>query len=343
MIATGNPFDVALPIAAAPMAGGPSATSLVEAVSRAGGFGFLAGGYKPPETIAAQIAEVRSSGRSFGVNLFVPSTSRITAAVFRQYAEAIASEGVPFGLDLATATPVSDDDRWHDKIDLLLADPVPVVSFTFGFPDPVVVANLQHAGTKVFLTVTSTAEAVEADARGVDGLVVQSSDAGGHSGTATPEIAPTPLGIVDLVSEIRHATALPLIAAGALASAERVREVIAAGANAAMIGTALLRTDESGATQMYKDALGDPSRERTVVTRAFTGRPARALRNTFTDRYSDLAPLGYPEVNHLTRPLRAAAAAAGDAEFVSLWAGTGYRQASTGPAGGVIVGLARLL
>ncbi|HVX42799.1 MAG TPA: nitronate monooxygenase, partial [Mycobacteriales bacterium] len=127
------------------------------------------------------------------------------------------------------------------------------------------------------------------------------------------------------------------------ATAEHVRDILAVGASAAMVGTALLRTDESGARPVHQNALIDPERTATVVTRAYTGRPARGLRTTFTDRYSGPAPVGYPEIHHLTRDLRSAAATAGAADAVHLWAGTGHRQAATGPARDVVAGLAALL
>jgi nitronate monooxygenase len=147
----------------------------------------------------------------------------------------------------------------------------------------------------------------------------------------------------ELLTRIRAATPLPLIGAGGLATAAQVRDAVAAGAVAVLAGTALLRTDESGASRTHKDALADPQFTDTVVTRAFTGRPARSLRNRFADRYSATGPAGYPAVHHLTRGLRQAAAAAGDPHGLHLWAGTGFRSATTGPARAVIDRLASLL
>jgi NAD(P)H-dependent flavin oxidoreductase YrpB (nitropropane dioxygenase family) len=218
-----------------------------------------------------------------------------------------------------------------------------VVSFTFGCPDVAVVRELHRSGCQVLITVTTQAEAVAAEAAGADQLVVQSAEAGAHSATANPAQLPEMLPIAQLLQQIRAVSGLPLVAAGGISTAIQVRDALAAGAAAALVGTALLRTEESGASQIHKDALADPARTSTVVTRAFTGRPARALRNRFTDRYSAIAPVGYPEIHHLTRPLRAAAAAAGDPELVHLWAGTGFRHARTGPAAAVIDELARAL
>ena len=127
---------------------------------------------------------------------------------------------------------------------------------------------------------------------------------------------------------------------GGLSRPAEVTAALHGGADAVMVGTALLRSDESGASAVHKAALADPGRGPTVLTRAFTGRPARGLVNAFTRRYSELAPVGYPAIHHLTSGLRKAAAAAGNPELVHLWAGTGYRNAATGPAGTILTHLA---
>ncbi|MGH9093263.1 MAG: NAD(P)H-dependent flavin oxidoreductase, partial [Acidimicrobiales bacterium] len=143
-----------------------------------------------------------------------------------------------------------------------------------------------------------------------------------------------------LVEAVRADTGLPVVAAGGVATRDHVAAALGAGAMAVMVGTALLLSDESGASPAYRGALAGPSRGGTVVTRAFTGRPARGLPNAFTRQFGATAPLGYPAVHHLTRGLRRAAAAAGDPEHVNLWAGTGYRGARRGPAATILAGLA---
>lgn len=326
----------ASPIVGAPMGGGATTPALVRAVTTAGGFGFLAAGYKTPETVATELADLRATGTPCGVNLFVPGPPQIDETEFRRYARQIAPEGEPYGLDLAGAPLVHDDDHWADKIDLLVRHPVPVVSFTFGLPDPATLAALHRAGSQVLVTVTSPAEALAARDLGVDGLIAQGTEAGGHSGTHTPHRPAPPASTRHLVRDLAAATGLPVVAAGGVAGPTDVRDLLAAGATAVAVGTLLLRTDESGASRTHRDALADPARTGTVLTRAFTGRPARGLRNAFIDRYEPVAPLGYPELHHLTRGLRAAAAAAGHPDRVHLWAGTGYRHAATGPAAAVI-------
>ncbi|WP_406292756.1 nitronate monooxygenase [Embleya sp. NBC_00888] len=328
------------PVLAAPMAGGPSTPALVVAAARANGLGFLAGGYKTADALAEQIAEVRRHDIVFGVNLFAPNPVPVDPEDFRRYAAAIAPEARVYEIDVRAAGIVEDDDHWSDKIDMLLSAPVPVVSFTFAVPHAAVIASLRAAGTLVVQTVTSPAEARLAADAGADVLAVQASAAGGHSGTLTPEHVPAPVPLTDLLGRVREAVSLPLVAAGGLATPADVAEALRAGAEAVMVGTVLLRADEAGTSLPHKAALTDPQRRGTVMTRAFTGRPARTLANRFTDRYSGLAPSGYPALHHLTRPMRQAAAAAGDPERINLWAGTGYRRATAQPAAEILRRLA---
>jgi nitronate monooxygenase len=325
-------LKTALPVWAAPMAGGPSTPALVRAAARAGGLGFLAGGYKSPLALADQIIEVHDSGAAFGVNIFAPNPLPITADNYRTYARALQKEADRYDLPLPAELPAEDDDAFSKKIDLLLTAPVPLVSFTFGLPDPDTVRALQDTDTLVAQTITTRTEALAAANTGVDLLIVQAPAAGGHSATLTPDRPLTPISLPDLVSDVRHATNLPVIATGGITTAADTAAALKAGAHAAMVGTALLRTHESGASPAHKAALADPAFTTTVVTRAFTGRPARALRNHFTDHYEPTAPLGYPALHHLTSALRKAATTANDTRLIHLWAGTGYRQARMEPA-----------
>lgn len=189
-------------------------------------------------------------------------------------------------------------------------------------------------------TVTSPTEAAAARAAGVDALVVQGTAAGGHSGTFTPAHPPAPVPLDDLVRRIVASEGLPVIAAGGIATPHDAAAALHAGAQAVAAGTALLAADESGASTTHRAALADPARTETVITRAFSGRPARALRNRFIDRYESIAPLGYPAVHYLTSPLRKAAAAAGAPELVNLWAGTGFRQARHASTAEILTALA---
>lgn len=347
------------PVIAAPMAGGTSTPAFVEAVHRAGGLGFLAAGYKTVAAMQAEIRTIRESGARFGMNLFVPDPAQLppSAAVLAEledYRLQLRTDARRYGVlhydDGLPQLRLGDDDEWQGKIDALLSDPVELVSFAFGLPGPDVVRALQRAGSAVLATVTTAAEAVQAAGQGVDALVVQHSSAGGHSAAflPAPEAHVAPPGgsqlalpggtTAELLAEVRSAVGLPLVAAGGIMDAAGLDAVLRAGAVAAQLGTAFLRTDQSGAKQLHKDALADPHFTRTRLTRAFTGRQARALENEFVRDHPG-APEAYPAVHHLTAPLRAAAAAAGDAERLNLWAGTGWQKAQAGPVAGVVHGL----
>jgi len=277
------------------MAGGPSCPALVIAAARAGALGFLAAGYKSPEAMLAEIAAVRAgTGASFGVNLFLPGAPYGSPVELARYVTSV-------GADPGNAT--WDDDHYEGKVAALLADPPPVVSFTFGCPAAEVIAAFRDAGTVVGVTVTSPAEALIAAAAGA-GAVCE----------------------------------VPVIAAGGIMTAAQVRAALAAGAAAVQCGTAFLRCAESGAHPLHKAALIDPAYTETVLTRAFSGRPARGLLNQFIRDHPG-APAAYPEINNATRPLRAAAAASGDTDRMSLWAGQGFRSALDGSAGEIVARL----
>ncbi|WP_082900003.1 nitronate monooxygenase [Rhodococcus phenolicus] len=329
-----------LPIVAAPMAGGSSTVALAHAVAAAGGFPFLAGGYKTPELLAAEIDEVRTLTAEFGVNLFVPSKDPVDEAAFAAYAKELRAEAGQYGLEL-DPSPVTDNDSWDEKLALLTENPVPVVSLTFGLPHPADIAALQKTGTRVLATVTTTDEARLAREAGVNGLVVQGASAGGHSATFDPARTPVAVETDTLVRQVLETVHLPVIAAGGIDGPDAVRRMLDAGAQAVAVGTLLLRTDEAGTSPTHKQALADPAFTETVLTRVFTGRPARALRNGFIARHHRSDLNAYPAVHHLTRALRQAAGRAGDSDRLHLWAGTGWRNATTGSAADVVLHLAK--
>lgn len=338
---THPPFD--LPIIAAPMAGGVSTPALVAAAASAGGFGYLAAGYLTAPALAERIEATRElTGAPFGVNLFVPEPVDPSPAL-DDYREELAPEAQRLGVVLPQAD-WTDTDHWADKLDLLLAKPVPVVSFTFGLPSEDEVAALHRADTALVATVTTIEEARDALGLGMDALCVQGPDAGGHRATHSMTAEPGQTSLDELVREIVGFTSVPVFAAGGVATRERVAELLGMGAAAVQVGTALLRTPEAGTSGAYRDALArhavKSDRRDTLLTRAFSGRPARGLRNRFIAAHDAAAPPLYPQVNQLTGPLRRAAAAAGDAESLSLWAGTGYPLATEEPAAEVIRGLA---
>ncbi|WP_240607414.1 NAD(P)H-dependent flavin oxidoreductase [Cryobacterium aureum] len=328
---------IEIPIVAAPMAGGASTPDLAVAVSDAGGLGFLAGGYKTPQALAEQIVDVQKrTEHAFGVNLFVPQPPLTDRFAVDTYRDALAREypAATFG-EIAE----EDDDWFAEKVALVIEHRVPVVSFTFGLPSADVVERMHAAGSFLIATVTSVPEALQAFDRGVDALCVQGPEAGGHRGTFTTQGEAGTLALGELLIAIREVVTLPLIAAGGIHSGGQIASLLANGAEAVQLGTALLRTEESGANPAHQDALVDPRFSETVITRAFSGRPARALRNAFITAHDAIAPHEYPQVHHLTKTVRADAARRGDPDGLALWAGTGFREARTGPAQHVLESL----
>jgi len=307
------------------------------AATGTGSLAFVAGGYLTAETLGAQIATVRAGTEAYGVNLFAPNPLPVDPAAYTAYRDLIRPEAERYDVELPAA-PLEDDDAWQDKVDLLVEHPAPVVSFTFGIPEAAALTALRGAGSLLVQTVTSVEEARRAAEAGVDALALQAGAAGGHSGTLTPERVPSQRPLIDLVQEIRSTVPLPVLAAGGISGRGDVAAVLGAGAEAAVVGTLLLLADESGASAAHRAGLADHARE-TAVMRAWTGRPARGLRNAFSEAYDVSAPTGYPAVHHLTRPIRRAAAAATDPERVNLWAGTGFRAARTAPVAQILSGL----
>ena len=322
-----------LPVVQAPMAGGPSTPDLAAAVNAAGGFGFVAAGYLSVDALRAQLDRTRElSADPIGVNVFVPGRDDADAAAIAAYARTLAAEAQRFGV--ALGEPRWEDDAYAAKLDLLARSGVHTVSFTFGCPSADDVQALHGAGVHVAVTVTSADEAARAAAAHADALVVQGTEAGGHQGTfdgTTPNRTP----LADALREIRARVDIPLIAAGGIMTAAHAAAALEAGAIAVQIGTALLCTPEAGTSAPYRAALLERCYPDTVITRAFSGRWARGLENRFAKEHVD-APAGYPNIHHLTRPLRAAATKAGDPDVPNLWAGTGWRQITADDAGAVI-------
>lgn len=359
------------PILQAPMAGGPATPALAAAVHCTGAFGQLAGGNLSAAALAAQLDDTRELLSSpappdgalpveplpvaplpVGVNLFVPDPDTAEAAALEGYRAALRPVGDALGAEVPEVPAWSDDD-FPAKVELLVSRPVAVVSFTFGLPAAEVVRRLQEVGSAVVITVADRPGALRAAQLRPDGLVVQGQQAGGHRSVLDMRDDPDPIDTADLLRTVRGAlegrrdgddgdggsASLPLIGAGGVGTAEDVAALCDAGAQAVQVGTQFLTASEAGTRAPHREAVLDPARRETVVTRAFSGRPARGLRNRFIDQMDRHAVTGYPQVNQLTAPLRAAAAAAGDAEHLSLWAGTRTDACREEPAADVVARL----
>lgn len=338
-----NFSDLAVPIVISPMAGGPSTPELVRSAIDAGGFGFLAAGYQSADQMEAEINAVRSDReRPVAVNLMVPDDpSLLTASraqLVKDYRRTLQPWADKFGIALEPAD-TSDQPDWASKLDVLVHMGVNVASFIFGCPTATEISRLREAGIDVGATVTNIEDAQEAERRGCTFLIVQGPNAGGHQGTWSVDAPinhrPLPL----LVAAVREVVSIPFIAAGGITTGQDIRAMLDAGAAAVQLGTAFLRSVECGASPVYKRALGSGEFAETMQTRAFSGRVARALANEFATTQTPFAPEAYPELNGLTKPIRAASAVATDPVAMSLYAGVGFASAEERPAGEIIANL----
>lgn len=345
-------LGLGLPLVQAPMGGGPTTPALVAAVCEAGGLGSIAGGYLSPAQIRAEIAEVRRLTRKpFAVNLFVPEREavdrpgKLDPRLLETSRAALRPLRDELGLP-EPALPARFAEEFDEQLAVVVEERVAVFSFTFGIPAAAALAACKRAGIAVCGTATTVAEAVALADAGADFVNTQGFEAGAHRGSFLLPAEQSLVGTLALVPQAADALAprgIPVLAAGGIMDGRGVAAVLALGAQAAVLGTAFLRTPESGANAAYRAALAGARDDATALTRAFSGKAARGLRNRFLDGLAGvdgrLPP--YPAQNALTRDIRAAAAKAGKSDYLSLWAGQGAPLGRELPAGELVAQLAR--
>jgi nitronate monooxygenase len=326
------------PIIQGPMAGGATTPALVAAACNAGALGSLGAAYLTPDRIASDIKAIRAlTDKPFNVNLFAGAytpESRIDAApMLAILAEIHAALAIP-----APVLPAWPSDSFNEQLEAVLEARPAVFSFTFGIPDPDALARLRKRGIALVGTATTAKEGRRLDESGVTAIVAQGAEAGGHRGTFVGSFETSMHPTLKLVQSLRAEVAVPVIASGGLMDGRDIAEALASGAVAVQLGTAFLATTESGISESYKRALLDSRTDSTVVTRAFSGRPARGLTNTFAARLAGKEEiiLPFPLQNMLTRPMRNAAAQRGDPQFQSLFAGQGVSRSRAVPAAELI-------
>jgi nitronate monooxygenase len=286
-------FGIEHPIVVAPMAGGPTTPELVSAVAEAGALGTLAGAMSPADELREAIRAVRSqTKRPFAVNLFAPlprpePDAAVVDAVERFLAPLRRRLGLP-----EREPPEPRAWPFDEQLAVVLDERVPIVSFAFGIPPAIDAITIA--------TATTAAEAAALESAGVDAIVAQGAEAGGHrGGFADHGMVP----LAELVPQVAEAVSVPVIAAGGIVDGRGVAEALRRGASGAQIGTAFLFTEESGASPAWRRALRD---HETIVTDAYTGRPARGARTPFLAELLEIAPAPYPYQAQLLADLRAA-------------------------------------
>jgi nitronate monooxygenase len=329
-------LGIELPIIQAPMAGANATPpALVAAVSNAGGLGFIGAAYMSPDEIAEQAAAVRRlTARPFGINLFAPLDApsanadggRVSApdpgaaiARLRGYHEEL---GLP-----APAAPSPPRVRFDEQFEAVVRSGARAFSFTFNALASEHIAGARSRGLYVMGTATTVNEALILVERGVDAVVAQGSEAGGHRGTFAAPFEMAMIGTMALVPQVVDAVPVPVVASGGIMDGRGIAAALALGASAVQMGTAFLTCEECGAASSYKDLITQTPAESTRLTRAFSGRPARGIVNRVMREIEFAADAGailpYPDQNSLTRAMRSAAAAQDRTEYLSLWAGQG--------------------
>lgn len=328
------------PIILAPMGGGPSTPELVAAVSNAGGLGSLAGAYLSPAEITETARRVRAlTDHPFAINLFCGGWKTEAPKNPDPMLELLDEVHNALGIAPPVLTQVPAD-PFPAQFEAVMEVRPAAFSFTFGVPRPELLDLARRLDVLCMGTATTVEEAQHLTDAGVDAIIAQGAEAGAHRGTFLGDFEKALVPTLELVRGIVTAVRTPVIASGGLMEGRDIAATLAAGASAAQLGTAFLLCPESGASIPYKYALmaAQSKPNATVITRAYSGRPARGLRNEFITRLEGKEEmiLPYPAQNALTRAMRTAAAKQGRPEFLSLWAGTGVARAREMAAGDLV-------
>jgi len=328
-------LKIKYPIIQAPMAGGTTTSELVAAVSNSGGLGMIGAGYLTPLQLRQQINEVRElTLHPFGVNLFVPEDFNVSSSdidfalqTLQPLKEQLSI--VEDGVDLPDSRKLVD--TFHEHIEILIEEHVPVCSFTFGIPSKEVITRLKQNDMLLIGTAATVKEAVEIENCGMDMVVVQGSEAGGHRGNFINPHQESMIGLMSLVPQVVDCVGIPVIAAGGIMDGRGLMAAICLGAQAVQMGTAFLTCIESGANRLHKEAILQAHEDQVILTRAFSGKWARGIQNQFISamqEHETAFPV-FPVQNSLTQSIRKAAAAQGNPDYMSLWSGQSPRLAKS--------------
>ncbi|UCD69668.1 MAG: nitronate monooxygenase [Betaproteobacteria bacterium] len=328
-------LEIEHPIIQAPMAGVTNPV-IVAAVSNAGGLGSFGAAGTPPQKLRETVSAIRDqTERPFNVNLFAAHTEDFDRKTRPgpRLAKQLAAYHAEFGLgDVPTPGPMFGP--FDEQLDVLVEEQVPVVSFHFGAA-PAAVEKVRKGGAKVLCSATTVAEAKTLEQAGVDVVIAQGGEAGGHRGTFSIDWERALIGTIALVPQVVDAVKVPVIAAGGIMDARGIVASLVLGASGVQMGTAFLGCPEMSVLDAWRCELLRAAAEDTSVTKAVSGRPARAIRNRYIEEIEALndALLPYPAQYSVSRELRASAADRDDAGFMSMWAGQGVGLIRSQPTG----------
>jgi len=321
------------------MGAGPGTPELAAAVANAGGLGSMPAAYLPPDDIRRTIRRFRElSKKPLNVNLFAGGHHDridVDPAPMLRLMERVHKT---LGID-PPLTPTPAPDQFAQSLEVVLEMKPEIFSFTFGVPDRGTLDRLRTLGILTFGTATTLREARILADGGVDAIVAQGAEAGGHRGTFEGSFEDALVPTLELTEQIARSVSVPVIAAGGIMDGRDIKAALDRGAVAVQMGTAFLACPEAGTPEGEKRELLNAKRDTTVLTRAFSGRVARVLHNEFIDLVDEKNILPFPIQASLTRPMRAASAASGETRFLPMLVGTGMARTRAMPAAELVATL----
>jgi nitronate monooxygenase len=326
-------LNIKYPIIQAPMAGGPTTPELVAAVSNSGGLGTIGAGYLSPHQLREEIKAVKSLTRdSFAVNLFVPAKYTVDDEVVKESASLLKPmmEKLSVPKDKPALPDYEHDLKiFYEQLKVIEEEKIPICSFTFGVPFPEVLTHLKKKSIIVIGTATNVEEAIINERSGIDAVVVQGSEAGGHRGSFHTDAKESLIGLMSLIPQTTDSVKVPVIAAGGIMDGRGLVAAKILGAKGVQMGTAFLTCQESGANQAHKDAILEANEDQTILTRSFSGKLARGIKNSFITELEGKEQVipEYPIQNELTKQIRKLSAVQQNPEYLALWSGQSPRLA----------------
>lgn len=329
-------LKIEYPIIQAPMAGGVTTSKLVAEVSNSGGLGMIGAGYMTPIQMREQIREIKQlTSNPFGINLFVPNEFIVreneinSSNQFLYPIRRLLNLNQKDNIEIPNFNAVFE--TFIEQIKVVIEENVPICSFTFGIPSKEVIAELKLSNIILMGTATTVIEAVENEKAGMDIVVVQGSEAGGHRGSFIDGNQESLVGLMSLIPQVVDNVSIPVISAGGIMDGRGLMASICLGAKGVQMGTAFLTCVESGAHHIHKEAILNANEDHTVLTRSFSGKWARGIKNKFIlemQKHETSLP-DFPVQNTLTQDIRKTSTAQNNPDFMSLWSGQSPRLAQS--------------